>query len=402
MTVKPHHIFVKASLFVTSLVLAISLIEIAFRVLGFDLERKATAFRAIPIPYRQPTEPVGEVYFRRQGPDAWMGNVLGVGYDKIVGGKDNPYLREPVVTVQYDRQGFRNPEDLTDWDITVIGDSSTELGFLDYKDLFTTRLGVLLGVRVKNLGVAYTGALTQTFYLKEYGRSPSTKIAILAFFEGNDLQDIQREEQLLKEFRDTGRRPYRNIEKQTSFVKLIYHTVQQTYNTRTANDAERNAYFKSESGEIPVTLDYRPLAKDELTSKQIASLDSALTSFANTALDLGVTPWLVFLPCKRRVLDGFLRYAGTPSQADANLIGRGLPELVGEHAAKQGIGFIDVTPALVEQAVNGVLTFNPIWDTHLNREGSRVVAKTIADRLKSNWSGLSTWRVSQPENRFRK
>ena len=114
-------------------------------------------------------------------------------YLKQNGGVDPAYTNEREVTITYDSEGFRNPEDLRDWKMVFAGDSFTELGYLPYEDLFTTHLGALLHTSVKNLGVGYTGTLTQTYYLKLYGKSASTTDAFLVFFEGNDLDDLLRE-----------------------------------------------------------------------------------------------------------------------------------------------------------------------------------------------------------------
>src|ERR1051325_9802192 len=165
--------------------LAILLLEATCRLLGVDFEFKRRAFNEIPIFYRQPVVPVGLAFWRRPGPDLWKGKELDTMY-QLNGGVDGRYAAERPVSIAYDADGFRNPEKLADWEIVVVGDSMTELGFLPYKDLFTTRLGRSLGLRVKNLGVSYTGTLTHTAYLLEFGRAASTRDAVLVFYEGND------------------------------------------------------------------------------------------------------------------------------------------------------------------------------------------------------------------------
>lgn len=382
MVIKKRPAIIKVLTILASSLVGILLIEVTCRLIGLDFESRAASFKAIPIFYRQPTEPVGEIFFRRPGPDLWKGNVLAVGYDKLAGGAHNPYLSEPEVTALYDKQGFRNPEDLTDWDIVVIGDSFTELGFLPYEDLFTTRLGELLGVKVKNLGVSYTGTLTQTFYLKEYGISPVTREAILVFFEGNDINDIESESSLLEQFNATGERPYRKIEKQTSFIKFIYDTAKSLYGKlRTRATEKADAYYTSSSGDIPITLSHPPPGRDDLTSKQIELLDAALKRYAETARSFGLKPWLVFMPCKQRALACCLRFTENTDPLYANWHATNLPALVEELAAKNGLKFINVTPALTKMAKDGFLTFNPVWDTHLNRAGSHTVAEAIAEEL---------------------
>ena len=42
-----------------------------------------------------------------------------------------------------------------------------------------------------------------------------------------------------------------------------------------------------------------------------------------------------------------------------------------------------IMSALRAEAANGVLSYNELWDTHLNREGSQLVGEVIAQRLES-------------------
>jgi hypothetical protein len=369
---------------VASLLLSLLAVEAASRLSGFDFERKAQAFKRTPIFYRMPTEPVGEVYFRRPGPDLWKGNVLAEGYRNDLGGKSQTYAGLPEVTVSYDGQGFRNPPELTDWEIVVVGDSFTELGYLPYEDLFTTRLGKLLNQRVKNLGASYTGTLAQSFYLKEYGKSQSTERAILVFYEGNDLTDIERESQSLRTFKATGQRPYRDIQRPSSFLESLYAFGRRFYGRLRVKMRPNNnvAFFSSQSGEVPVTLDNLPPGRSELSSAQVAQLDEAFSLYAETARRLNLKPWLVYMPCKRRALEGRLKFTEGTDEKYVNWRPTDLPELVKELCGKNGIDFIDVTRALAGKTQDGILTYNPIWDTHLNREGSEAVAQAIADALR--------------------
>jgi hypothetical protein len=139
-----------------SVAVTVLLLEIGGRLADFDFEFNAHAFNTVPIFYRQPIVPVGEAFFRRPGPDRWEGNAIDVMY-RMGGGTDGAYRDAPPVVATYDALGFRNPDALADWEIAIAGDSFTELGFLPYDDLFTTRVAGALGVRVKNLGVSYTG-----------------------------------------------------------------------------------------------------------------------------------------------------------------------------------------------------------------------------------------------------
>ena len=48
------------------------------------------------------------------------------------------------------------------------------------------------------------------------------------------------------------------------------------------------------------------------------------------------------------------------------------------------VDFIDVTPALIHETQQGRMTYNLIWDTHLNAHGAAVVAQALADALRDH------------------
>ncbi len=367
--------------FVT-LVISVSLIEIAFRLINFDFDRQEESFKTVPIFFRQPSVPVGETFFRRPGPDAWRGQVLLPGL-RVAGGIDDAYRDETEVIVTYDQQGFRNPENLTDWDVVVGGDLFVELGFLPYEDLYTTQLGTLAGVRVKNLGVSFTGPLSYNILLKEYGKSEHTRHAMMVFYEGNDVIDLMREFEALQKYKAVGTRGYRTIAKQTSFVQAAYRKVTEPKSeTGKQGKIFQNSFFVSSRGEIPFTISATPPGKSDLSPEQKTALSDALGDWARIAKDCGMTPWLVYMPAKRRVFDGHFRLTAAALRELINRLPSDLPDFVRELSVKNGIRFVDVTPALVEETEMGKLTYNPIWDAHLNRGGSRRVAKVLADAFK--------------------
>ena len=217
-----------------------------------------------PVPpfFRYPMVPTGDVYFRRQGPQQWTGLVLNTMVRQL-SLAPNPYGAEPTLTITYERDGFRNPESLRDWEISIAGDSFTELGYLPYEELFTTRLGASLQVRVRNLGVSYTGPLTQLSYLRDYGLSPKTRDVFITFFEGNDLGALDWEYSSLERWRTTGEREYRQFQTQSSFTRALWQFFD-TLNGKVRPADPINAYFTAPTGATPVTLVYTPPSRAQL------------------------------------------------------------------------------------------------------------------------------------------
>ncbi len=143
----------------------------------------------------------------------------------------------------------------------------------------------------------------------------------------------------------------------------------------------RDAYFASDHGDVPVSLIYTPPGSAKLTSEQSALLGSTVRSMAESGRRHRIEPWLVYMPCKFRVLHGHLRFTEDAEARLRQWQPSDLPAVMARMAAASSVGFIDVTPALEAESARGVLTYNSVADTHLNRHGSAVVAHAIAAAL---------------------
>jgi hypothetical protein len=361
-----------------ALVLFLAL-EVGCRLAGYDFDHRAERFERTPPFLREPTIPVGEAFFRKPGPAQWHGKVL---YSMFVelgySGEPPPAEEDPEVFHEYDAQGFRNPPGLADWEIAIAGDSFTELATVSQEDLFTTRLGKQLGVRVKNLGVAVTGTLTQTCYLQEFGKAPSTKHAMVVFFEGNDLDDLVAENNQVWKAR-TGHKEDRSLEnlpKQTSLLKALYKACQPSPPKKLLY----NAYYEFDGRRVPIRIAYAPPGSAGLSSGVRAMLVESLRGWAATANRLNLKPWLVFMPCKARVFHHYLKFMDHAPRNMADWTPNDLPEFIQSICGDAGITFIDVTPRLRVETAKGHLTY-PTSDTHLNTLGSICVAEVLAAAL---------------------
>lgn len=353
-------------------------IEGVCRLLDVDFAHEEEHWWQAPPYYRAPMVPTGEAFFRRSGPEEWSGRVLFTEVERL-GYRPNPYTNEVAIHVRYDEQGFRNPPELADWTLAVAGDSFTELGFLPEDQLFTSMLSKALGEPVRNLGVGYTGPLTQLSYLQRFGIAPGTGRVMMIFFEGNDLEDLAEERAALEEARAGGRPPPRVFRRQPSFLRALYQA---------ANDLIQgpprlaNARFHSAHGPVPVTLIYAPPGCAGPEGGVPVMLDELLADYAGWATRKDVEPWLAFIPSKERVLHGRVDFEPHAPEAVRTWTPTKLPECVGKAAHRHGVRFIDLSPALVEETHRtGELTYNGIYDTHLNARGSDIVARELARHL---------------------
>ena len=378
-------------------------IEAAGRTANIDFKRLAGKRAAdptdeYPIWGRRPTKPLDEAFYQRPGPATWTGQALRT-IEIARKGTDNAYANDPIVTINYNADGFRNPPDLKDWDIVMAGDSFTEIGYLPYDQLTSTLLGKNTGLRVKNLGVADTGLLTYARYVKRYGAAPSCKRVIYMLFEGNDVQDTDIELTDIERYQSTGQRSYRQIGPEHSFFKACAQVVS-NYRHQPVPHSFQNAWFKTGTTELPVTIsEALPPTPSSMNAHEHKALAAGIASCAQEAAALHLKPLIVYVPCNNRLYHGLLRFAdnlpkevkerdaafGKPTDKTAKSEQEmDLPEWVGNLCAKNQVSFLDATAGLRLAAESGRHLHNRIMDNHFNAEGCKLLADVIADYLKHN------------------
>jgi len=101
-----------------------------------------------------------------------------------------PHQAEPFES-RYDKNGFRNDQDLTSAEIAVIGDSYVESPMIPSSLLATTRLTEIQPKTVANLGQSGYGPQQELAVLKRYALPLHPKSVVWVFYEGNDLVDAE-------------------------------------------------------------------------------------------------------------------------------------------------------------------------------------------------------------------
>jgi hypothetical protein len=359
------------------------LCELTFQLIGFDFSQTTRDLESVPTFYRIPTTPFGEAYYRRPGATSWTGKVVTSQMQRI--GYDAKWFpQEQEITLQYDKDGFRNPADLEDWEIVVIGDSFTELGNLKYDDLVSTQLGSLVDRSVKNLGISHTGVLNQTACLQHFGISKSTKHVVWAFFEGNDLQDMVLESQRLSRI-ETGASDHvdliANRKTQSSLTAAIQNVLFAPSRLDIYGSAV-NATLSRGNELVRFKLDYTPVGS-EMLGPVGDQLKVAIEKLAEYCRQRDMKLWCVYLPTKRRVFHSL----GYQVDTDATLHLRqpwqpsDLPQWLELQCRQKQIEFVDATPSLIELNKSGEFSHNLVFDTHLSVAGARVVAESLAAKM---------------------
>lgn len=395
------------SIVVLSVVILVFSGEYIFKLFNYDFNYQESLHDDFPPYYRAPMVPQGEVYFRREGNQKWTGQVLNT-VIKESHITPNPYGNEKVVTLNYDANGFRNPKDMKDWTIAVSGDSFTELGYLSYDELFTSVMGDILKTKVLNLGTSVTGPLTQLSYLKSFGVSKSTRNVMIVFFEGNDLEDLDRDWAARVVWQKTGIRPYRKFVEQHSLIIFLKDSVmalkEKIESMGDAPDAAPpkpkpmvgavkptnvlNGYFLGKKGPTPVTLTYTPPERSAIEPEIMTALKAFFMDYATFFKDRHITPWLVYMPAKRRVLNNHIRFTPDATDRIKSWQPSDLPSLMSDLCAEYGVQFVNLTHRLVEETnARGELLYNAIFDTHLNALGARIVGEELARQIQSRAAG---------------
>jgi hypothetical protein len=137
----------------------------------------------------------------------------------------------------------------------------------------------------------------------------------------------------------------------------------------------------ADGARIPITVHNAPRSGAEHDSEQRALLTDLLHRWRQSARARGMQPWLLYIPCKLRIVYGQVELDPELDERFRIWSPTGLPEAVEEIAEAHGIGFIDPTPCLVAATRAGALPYNALFDSHFNRRGSDCAADALVAAL---------------------
>ena len=285
------------------------------------------------------------------------------------------------VTYRTDEQGFRNPLGVRHSDIAFIGDSFTEAGSVPEEDTFVQRIGKLTGRSVVNLGRGMYGPQQELIVLKRYGLGYSPNVIVWQLFEGNDLQDAAR-------FAAWKKNP---IPKESLAQRYLWHSLLVHWLDRTLpKDSPGPQTIAGPTlATAKVNLDYRydPNAP-ETEPNGFAETKAAVEEGYRICQSRGIKLIVVFVPVKVRVLASQITF--TDSEQRQRYFSDGITDSdhdfghqIGKYCQQIGCPFMDLTPQLRNEARRDpryVYMLNQ--DSHLDVDGHRVVAETMAEWLR--------------------
>ena len=295
------------------------------------------------------------------------------------------------IDYRYDQYGLRNDSDLNTADVVVVGDSFVEGLGVSSADLLTTHLAKHLNRPVANLGQSWYGPQQELELLRRYGLRFTPKVCVWVFFEGNDLADISRYTWATQDW-ETFSKDFHSF-RQRSFTKnailaldrLFYsiHT-QKVHQDSRETEKEISGVFTSSSGHKARL--YFHNKGHHLSSGDYSALED-LRSILGQAHKLCHAErakfLVVFAPTKFRVYKDFVEF--DPQAQPRYWVTNNLPTVIEAivHEDLPEAGFLDLTTALVGQALHGPLLYKD-YDSHWSPEGHRVAATAIANFM-SHW-----------------
>lgn len=289
------------------------------------------------------------------------------------------------VRYQYDRNGFRNPRDPRSTDAVVMGDSFIEGWGVTAPDLVTSRLAGDLHAGVVNLGQSWYGPQQELEVLRRYGLPLHPRACVWAFFEGNDLEDVERYEKALPVWNELSRRNHSFFLR--SFTRNSLYALRRLIRTKLGEDATGTLAYPSglfherDGKDVRMYFEYK---SHRLSTKENAALGTVgrvLGEAGQLCRRQGARFLVVFVPSKDRIYLDRTRFAANaePLHWSRNDLPRRLGGLVRQ--VDPEADFLDLTPAFRERAARGDVLYFP-QDSHWSPLGHAVAASAIAARLR--------------------
>jgi hypothetical protein len=285
-----------------------------------------------------------------------------------------------MISVRYDRNGFRNHDDLETADIVVIGDSYIEGYMTPDSQLVTTLLSQLTGKVVANLGHSGYGPQQELVVLKRYGQPLHPSIVIWAFFEGNDFSDAVRYENQVGGLKHSA---WHNLWFRSMTRNVLTRILHPGHKCRPNPDIkEFEATFmgdRSQSTTVffaPLEIQPQPIAATKFR-QALMPISEAAALCQRWNIDFIVA----FVPNKYRVYQDLPNVKLTSNSLHVRTISD-LPNELGRRLAQLNLGirYVDLTPALKAASLQGIATYLAD-DTHWTEAGNRIAAETLYKAL---------------------
>jgi len=303
-------------------------------------------------------------------------------------------------TANWDENGFRIPAMQADtYPVIALGDSFTEGWLVEYP--WPDVLARETGIPVQNLGFLGWSILQEAAVMHDYGGGDHQWV-LLAYFEGNDLIEIQQSYNYQRE--------HDNLLEMLQRVRVdMFHP-----QIKLSEDGNYKYPLPLHIGDETYELAFHDLYIARLNGARDIFANSRNVSIFREELDKIISDsrnacvGLIYIPTKAHL---YLRYADPDARArvleetdaleldDQNWLQVARPTIaidfetwesrlnnqrdaISGIVADAGIHFIDLTPEFESAAAKGEMLFYT-YDSHWNQDGHDLAGKIIANYLKT-------------------
>lgn len=293
--------------------------------------------------------------------------------------------------VRTDSRGFLNTQDETLYanaDIVTVGDSFTEGVGVAIEFSYPRQLAKILNMRVLNLGHGSYDCYQYPIVLKRYGVQSHPNVVIITVWDWNDLQ--LRYPPWNEYCKTHGyisvENFFRHIEKSESRKNSIYTVAYFNYLKEQLKiifdkymalwnyGSYRGVYSNGRWFRGPVT-SVIAYSGNHL-QKCLRYFDEYISDVKKLSQEYHFRLIIAYVPSKELMYSYFMSLPPNEKTKDQ------MKEAVIAEVKKMGIELIDMTPIFVESLKGGVMPFYTI-DAHLNKEGYKIMANSIANYLRS-------------------
>ncbi|MEY2519948.1 MAG: hypothetical protein QOF24_1707 [Verrucomicrobiota bacterium] len=324
---------------------------------------------------------------------------------------------------QTDAEGFRNPKVRETIDVAALGDSFADAMTSPVEEAWPARLEQITGKKVQNYGTSSYGPQQELYVLEDYALGHQPRDVVLGFFAGNDFFDSERFDNWEKGGNKPGEEPtgwrlkksYRRYE--TLYLWTLARVALPALAPRKDMAVSRRetaaaAQFDRGACEIPteeggvLRFAFMPPYLQKLASSRQEIERSCgwelaratLLRMRETCATHGSRLTVMFIPAKdevywplverslgpeelQRALDFASSYNHMPLRAadiHANRLAQN--DLLRDFCAEANIPFLDLTPALEQNAAAGRAVYFSD-DAHWNAAGHDIAARELAKFL---------------------
>ena len=295
------------------------------------------------------------------------------------------------VDVRWDRNGFRNSEEMERADVVLIGDSYLEAALVPWSETLTARLSQSLGRPVLNLGQGGYGPQQELVVLRRFGFPAQPKLVIWFFYEGNDLGNCLTYEAVQRDWEKWESQqhgfPARSfaINAGSAVSRLI---CSQPRNSSLAEQRKGILEIPGEHRGQAMYFGYQCAPRSVSEERAVTITRQVLTDAAKECRERGIRFVVAFVPTKWRVYHSLVRIEPNSELAEWTLTD--LNQRLVSPSLDEPIQWIDLTTPLTESAGKGSLVYF-LDDAHWTAAGHEVVADAVRPVVEQDGS-----RVEEP------